>query len=86
MAETGRSRDDNDAVGDGVDEVLSHANPNPSRVGCPAKETLIALARKALPLDHPAYEHLTRCSPCYVEVRLLRKSMRASSSGGDSPQ
>jgi hypothetical protein len=75
MAETGRSRDDNDAVGDGVDEVLSHANPNPGRVGCPAKETLVLLARKALPLDHPAYEHLTSCSPCYVEVRLLQKSI-----------
>jgi len=85
MAETGRPRDDNDAVGDGVDEVLSHANPNPGRVGCPAKETLIALARKGLPLDHPAYDHLTRCSPCYVEVRLLQKSMGASSSHCDPP-
>ena len=86
MAETGRPRDDNDVVGDDVDEVLSHANPNPDRVGCPAKETLIALARKALPLDHPAYEHLTRCSPCYVEVRFLQKSMRAIDSRCDQSE
>jgi len=83
MSETGRSRDGNDVVNDDVDEVLSHANPNPDRVGCPPKDTLIALARKALPLDHSAYEHLTRCSPCYVEVRFLRQSMRAIDSPTD---
>ena len=77
MSETGRPRDGNDVVNDDVDEVLSHANPNPDRVGCPPKDTLIALARKILPLDHSAHEHLTRCSPCYVEVRFLRQSMRA---------
>jgi hypothetical protein len=76
MSETGRPHDGNDVVNDDVDEVLSNANPNPDRVGCPPKDTLIALARKALPLDHPGYEHMARCSPCYVEVRFLQKSMR----------
>ena len=86
MSETGGPRDETDVVRDDVDEVLSHANPNPARVGCPAKDTLVAIARKTLPLDDSAYEHLTRCSPCYVEVRFLQKSMRATNSGFNSSE
>jgi len=78
---------DHDAlpVGDEIDEVLSRANPNPNRVGCPPKETLSALARRAQPIDDPAYEHLVKCSPCYREFRALQdgaKSTPASLPGG----
>jgi len=58
-------------VGDDIDEVLSWANPNPERIGCPSREKLIELARRALPLGDPAYEHLLKCSPCYREFRAL---------------
>ena len=80
MSEASRPRRHTDDVTDDVDEVFSHANPNPSRVGCPPKNTLVALAEKALSLDHPAYEHLTKCSPCYVEFRSLQNSMTATDS------
>jgi hypothetical protein len=34
----------------------------------------IALARRELPIGDSAYEHLTRCSPCYLEVRALQEA------------
>jgi len=62
---------------DEIDEIFGRANPNPNREGCPSKDVLIALARKERPLSDPAYVHLTRCSPCYLEVRALQESRAA---------
>jgi hypothetical protein len=78
MAESGQPPNDSDPGEDEIDEVLSRANPNPDRVGCPPRETLIALARKEAPLDDPAYEHLTNCSPCYVDFRALQRELGQS--------
>ena len=58
-------------LGDDIDEVLSWANPNPERVGCLSRETLIALASREQPIGDPAYEHLLKCSPCYCDLRAL---------------
>ncbi len=63
---------------DEIDEVLSRANPNPNRAGCPPRETLIALARRAQPINDPAYEHLVKCSPCYREFRALQEAGTSS--------
>jgi hypothetical protein len=73
MAEPGQPADDEVRSGDDIDEVLSRANPNPDRIGCPPRETLIALAARALALGDPAYEHLSKCSPCYREFRALQE-------------
>jgi hypothetical protein len=59
-------------VRDEIDEVLSRANPNPNRAGCPPRDALTALARRAQPINDPAYEHLVKCSPCYREFRALQ--------------
>lgn len=56
-------------LGDDIDEVLSWANPNPERVGCPSRETLMALPSRELPIGDPAYEHLLKCSACYREFK-----------------
>lgn len=61
-------------VRDEIDEVLSRANPNPNRAGCPPRDALIALARRAQPINDPAYEHLVKCSPCYSEFRALQEA------------
>ena len=61
-------------VRDEIDEVLSRANPNPNRAGCPPRDALIALARRAQPINDPAYEHLVKCSPCYREFRVLQEA------------
>ena len=58
---------------DEIDEILGRANPNPTREGCPSREELIALARKQRAMSDPGYVHLTRCSPCYLEVRALQE-------------
>jgi hypothetical protein len=59
---------------DEIDEIFGRANPNPTGEGCPPKDVLIALAGKERPVSDPAYVHLTRCSPCYLEVRALQES------------
>jgi hypothetical protein len=73
MAERGHQQTDGEPrAADDIDEILSRANPNPDRVGCPPRETLVGLARRAQPIGDPAYEHLVKCSPCYREFRALQ--------------
>ena len=76
-----------------IDEVFSRANPNPDRIGCPPRDTLVRLARRQQPIGDPAYEHLAKCSPCYREFRALqeaagarRAAARAQAVPGCSPQ
>lgn len=74
MAQPSQAPDDGGVrSGDDIDEVLSRANPNPERIGCPPRETLSGLARRAQPIGDPAYEHLVKCSPCYREFRALQE-------------
>ena len=68
-------RDDDHSVfrpEDEIDELFGGANPNPERIGCPGGDVLLAAARKALPMEHAAYDHLTECSECYREFRQLQ--------------
>jgi hypothetical protein len=62
---------------DEIDELFGRANPNPDRIGCPPREVLIALARRERPIGDPAYEHLIKCSPCYLEVRGFQEAAKA---------
>ena len=65
-------RDDDHSVfrpEDEIDELFGGANPNPERIGCPGGDVLLAAARKALPMEHAVYDHLTECSECYREFR-----------------
>ena len=74
MAQPGPPIDDDDGkFGDDIDEILSRANPNPERIGCPSRDTLVELARRAPPLGDPAYEHLLKCSPCYRDFTALKE-------------
>ena len=61
---------------DEIDEIFGRANPNPTRQGCPPRDELIALAHKQRQMSDPGYVHLTRCSPCYLEVRALQEEVR----------
>jgi hypothetical protein len=64
---------------DEIDEVFGRANPNPERTGCPNKDVLRSAARKTLPIDHSAYEHLAECSACYREFRQFQQPVHLSS-------
>jgi hypothetical protein len=57
-----------------IDVVFGLANPNPDRVGCPSRDALVALSRRERPIGDPAYDHLIRCSPCYLDVRELQEA------------
>jgi hypothetical protein len=71
--------------GDEIDELLSRANPNPDRVGCPPRATLLALARRARPIEDPGYEHLVKCSPCYREFRALQSNSVVAPGAATAP-
>lgn len=82
MAQPSQAPDDGSVrSGDDIDEVLSRANPNPERIGCPPRETLSGLARRAQPIGDPAYEHLVKCSPCYREFRALQEERSVRQAG-----
>ena len=48
---------------DDIDELFARGNPNPTRLGCPSRDVLIALAKRDLPISDPGYKHLASCSP-----------------------
>lgn len=76
MAHPSQPPDDDDVrFGHDIDEILTRANPNAERVGCPPRETLVGMARRELPLGDPGYEHLLKCSPCYREFRALQQDL-----------
>lgn len=57
-----------------MDLLLGRAHPNPTREGCPPRELLVSLSRREFPIGDPAYDHLSKCSPCYQEVRALQQA------------
>ncbi|HXH23970.1 MAG TPA: hypothetical protein VNI78_01900 [Vicinamibacterales bacterium] len=61
-----------------MDLLLGRAHPNPAREGCPPREMLVSLSRRELPIGDPAYEHLSKCSPCYQEFRALQQAEAAA--------
>lgn len=63
------SRDDDNKL---IENILLHANPNPERSGCPAREELISLALRVREADDPLWAHVSACSPCYADVRALQ--------------
>jgi hypothetical protein len=63
---------------DEIDEVFGNANPNSNRINCPRQQILRSAGRKALPIDHPVYEHLAGCSACYQEFRRYQQRERSA--------
>ena len=61
-----------------MDLLLGRAHPNPTREGCPPRELLVSLSRREFPIGDPAYDHLSKCSPCYQEVRALQQAHAAA--------
>ena len=61
-----------------MDLLLGRAHPNPTREGCPPRDLLVSLSRRELPIGDPAYEHFSKCSPCYQELRALQQADAAA--------
>ena len=61
-----------------IDKFFLKANPNPEREGCPGRDTLNAIAKNTLSVEHPARLHLASCSPCFGEFQQLKEVHRTS--------
>jgi hypothetical protein len=61
-----------------MDLLLGRAHPNPTREGCPPRDLLVSLSRRELPIGDPAYEHFSKCSPCYQELRARQQADAAA--------
>jgi hypothetical protein len=46
-----------------LDELFSHVDPNPDRVGCPPDAILIELAQRTRPFSDRWWEHIMKCAP-----------------------
>src|SRR3954452_10320792 len=57
-----------------LQQVALKAYPNPEREGCPGSAVLHEVASVPAPFEHPAYEHIKRCSPCLQEMLDLRRA------------
>ena len=55
-----------------LQQMALAAYPNPQREGCPGSAVLDEVASAPIPFQHPAYEHIKRCSPCLQEMLNLR--------------
>ena len=74
MAQEKLSKKEDRALHRALESVFRTRFPNPERVDCPVRDTLLAIAHKRLPMRDPANEHVTRCSPCFSELQEKRKS------------
>ena len=63
---------------DEFDEVFTNGNPNPDRIGCPSRDVLEALSKRERPIEDPAYQHVSNCSPCYREFRAFQQARGAA--------
>jgi hypothetical protein len=57
-----------------MDLLLGRVHPNPTREGCPPADLLLRLARRELPIGDSAYDHISKCSPCYQELRTIQQT------------
>jgi hypothetical protein len=76
MTDDGQNNESEFVMEDEIDYLFANASPNPTREGCPSKETLEELSRRARPIGDPGYLHLTRCSPCFREFRTMQQLRR----------
>jgi hypothetical protein len=60
-----------------IEEILLTGFPNPERKGCPLPEIIEALGNRQLGRDHPAWQHVWNCSPCYKDFKAIRDARLA---------
>jgi hypothetical protein len=76
MTNDGRREDREFAFEDEFDYLFANTSPNPTREGCPSRDTLAALSRRELPIGDPGYMHIVRCSPCFREFRAMQQARK----------
>ena len=59
---------------DTFEDVVHRDFPNPERIGCPGRELLAQLARRSADTQFcHLLEHVTKCAPCFDDLKELRK-------------
>ena len=63
-----------------LDKGLSTVFPNPGRVGCPEQSVLRGIAQHEIPLSQADrwLDHLSSCTPCFLDFRKLRAEATAA--------
>lgn len=69
-----------------IEFILLNGFPNPERKGCPPSEIIQALGNRELGRDHPAWQHIWNCSPCFNEFKTIRDARLARIEGGERRQ
>lgn len=70
--DTGKPRDgSHDDDQDPLEKLLLVAFPNPERTGCPGPTVIEDYGNQRIE-DESVWEHISRCSPCYAEFKLVR--------------
>ena len=64
----GGSHDDDQ---DPIEELLLTAFPNPERTGCPGPTVIEDYGNQRID-DESVWEHISKCSPCFSEFKLVR--------------
>ncbi len=60
-----------------LQQAILRDYPNPERKDCPGEDTLRKLATREYGDDHPSWDHVTHCSPCYREfLRFVEEARR----------
>ena len=71
-ADTGKLRDDSHGDDrDPIEELLLLAFPNPERQGCPGATVIEDYGNQRIQ-DESVWEHISHCSPCFSEFKLVR--------------
>jgi len=60
-----------------LQQAILRDYPNPERKDCPGEDILRKLATREYGDDHPSWDHVTHCSPCYEEfLRFVEEARR----------
>ena len=74
-----------ESIGDDnpIEEILLTGFPNPERKGCPSPDVIEALGQRKLGRDHPAWQHIWSCSPCFRDFKTVRDERLAGIAARD---
>lgn len=62
---------------DAFETIVHRDFPNPQRLGCPGRDSLVGLAECRTDAQSAlALAHIRRCAPCFDELRKLRRNTK----------
>jgi len=63
---------------DSFETIVHRDFPNPGRIGCPGRDSLIDLAARLADAQSPTVlAHIRQCAPCFDELKELRRKAKS---------